>query len=94
MSATGYIQVHAFTGNGRIPLENVAVTVTDGNNKVLAMRLTDESGSIAPIPVTVPERSASQSPGTPGHLRRSISMHGWKITSRLKTRKSRSLPAR
>lgn len=64
LSATGYIQVHAYTSIARLPLENVAVTVTDAQGAVLAMRLTNESGRIIPIEVTVPDRSASQTPNT------------------------------
>lgn len=64
MSATGYIQVHAFTGNARIPLMDVAVTVTNSENKVIAMRLTNHSGRMDPIPVAVPDRAASQTPDT------------------------------
>lgn len=47
-----------------IPLENVAITVTDSEERVLAMRLTDRSGRIAPIPVAVPDLAASQTPDT------------------------------
>lgn len=64
MPATGYIQVHAYTSTSQIPLEDVAVTVTDMENSVLAMRLTDSSGRIEPIPVTVPDLTASQTPDT------------------------------
>ncbi len=64
LSATGYIQVHAFTGNAAIPLRDVAITVTDAENRTLAMRLTDSSGRIVPIPIPVPELAASQTPDT------------------------------
>ena len=62
MSATGYIQVHAYTSYARIPLQNVAVTVTAPDGTALAMRLTDRSGKITPIALPVPERIESQSP--------------------------------
>lgn len=64
LPATGYIQVHAFAGLAMIPLENVAITVTDNNNQLIALRLTDSSGRIVPIAVTVPDRAASQTPDT------------------------------
>ena len=64
MASTGYIQVHAYTSNARIPLQNVAVMITTPNGDAIAMRLTDRSGQIEPIPITVPDRSASQEPGT------------------------------
>jgi len=36
--------------------------VTDPNGNAIAMRITDRSGLIEPIPITVPDKSASQSP--------------------------------
>ena len=65
LSATGYIQVHAFTSQARIPLEGAAITVTHPDGSAIAMRLTNRSGTLdAPIPITVPDRSASQTPDT------------------------------
>ena len=64
LADTGYIQVHAYTSNARIPLQNVAVMVTTPNGDAIAMRLTDRSGLIEPIPITVPDASAGQSPDT------------------------------
>jgi len=65
LSATGYIQVHAYTSKARIPLEDVSITVTAADNTALAMRLTDESGRIDPIEITVPDLSESQTPNPP-----------------------------
>jgi len=57
--------VHAYTSNARIPLQGTAVTVTDLNGSAIAMRLTNRSGTLdTPIEITVPDRSASQSPNT------------------------------
>lgn len=67
LSATGYIQVSAFTSNARIPLKNVAVSITALDGTAIAMRLTDRSGKIDPIPIPVPELAASQTPN-PGEL--------------------------
>lgn len=65
LSAVGYIQVNAFASNARIPLKDVAVTVTDINGSAIAMRLTNRSGQLdSPIEIATPERSASQSPNT------------------------------
>ena len=65
LSATGYIQVHAYTSNAQIPLQDVAVTVTDTDGAAIAMRLTNRSGILdAPITISVPDLSASQSPNT------------------------------
>lgn len=62
ISATGYIQVHAYTSYAQLPLENVAVSVTTPDGTAIAMRLTDRSGQITPIPVPVPDKSESQTP--------------------------------
>lgn len=65
LSATGYIQVHAYTSNAQIPLKDVAVTITDTSGAAIAMRLTNRSGLLnEPVEITVPDRSASESPGT------------------------------
>lgn len=64
MSATGYIQVHAYTSYAQLPLKDVAVTVTATDGTAIAMRLTDRSGQISPIAIPVPDRSASQTPDT------------------------------
>lgn len=62
LASTGYIQVHAFTSIARIPLEDVAIAVTDREGNLIALRLTDRSGKIDPIPITVPDFAASQTP--------------------------------
>lgn len=65
MSATGYLQVHAFTGKSRIPLKDVAVTVVDPEGTNTSMRLTNRSGLLnSPLEVAVPALSAGQSPDT------------------------------
>lgn len=65
MSTIGYIQVRAFTSNAQIPLKDVAVTITTPDGAAIAMRLTNRSGLLdAPVEITVPDLSASQSPGT------------------------------
>ena len=62
---TGYIQIHAFTSNAQIPLQNVTVTVSAQDGTVIALRLTDRSGRIEPIPIPVPSREESLSPNPP-----------------------------
>lgn len=63
--ANGYIQVHAYTSNARIPLQNVAVAVTDTSGSVIAFRLTNRSGSLdEPIEISVPDLVYSQSPNS------------------------------
>ena len=65
LSATGYIQVRAFTSNAQIPLKDVAITITGTDGAAIAMRLTNRNGQLdAPVEITVPDLSASQSPNT------------------------------
>lgn len=63
MSATGYIQLRAYTSYAQIPLKDVAITITDPEGTAMAMRLTDSSGMIRPIEIPVPDKSESLSPG-------------------------------
>ena len=62
MAATGYIQVHAFTSKAQLPLKDVTVLITDADGKAIAMRQTDRSGKIQPVPILTPDLSASQTP--------------------------------
>ena len=64
---TGYIQVYAYTSRARIPLKDVAVTVTALDGTAIAMRITDRSGKIEPIAIPVPDLVESQTPN-PGEL--------------------------
>ena len=46
-------------------MEGVAITVTTPTGSAIAMRLTNRSGTLdAPIAISVPDRSASQTPNT------------------------------
>lgn len=65
LSATGYIQVHAYTSYAQIPLQDVAVSVTDASGAAIALRLTNRNGALdTPVEIEVPELSAGQSPNT------------------------------
>ncbi len=64
MPAIGYIQVHAFTSDARLPLEDVAIAITAEDGTSIALRLTDRSGLITPVEVPVPDKAASQTPDT------------------------------
>lgn len=64
MPGIGYIQVKAYTSRAQIPVEDVAVSVLDDDGKLLALRVTDQSGNTTPIVVKVPNASNSQSPDT------------------------------
>ena len=65
LSATGYIQVRAYTSYAQIPLQYVAITITDTDGAAIAMRLTNRSGTLdKPVEIVVPDQSSSQSPDT------------------------------
>lgn len=64
LPAIGYVTVHAYTSTSQIPLQDVAVAITDPEGDPIALRLTDRSGRIEPIPITVPDLAASQRPDT------------------------------
>ena len=62
LPSTGYIQVSAYTSKGRLPLEDVAISVTASDGTAIALRLTDRNGKISLIEVPVPDLAASQRP--------------------------------
>lgn len=65
LSAKGYIQVRAYTSYAQIPLEGVAISVTDSNGEAIALLLTNRNGTLdIPVEVTVPDFSAGQRPDT------------------------------
>lgn len=64
LASTGYVTVRAYASDARIPLKDVAVAIVDPEGEPIALRLTDRSGSIAPVPIPVPDLSASQRPDT------------------------------
>ena len=57
--------MHAYSSNAQLPLKDVAVTVTAADGTVIAMRLTDRSGRIAPVSIPTPDLAESQSPDSP-----------------------------
>ena len=65
MSATGYIQVHAYESYARLPLKDVAIAITAEDGTAIAMRLTNRSGQIDPVEIPVPDLTESQSPDPP-----------------------------
>lgn len=62
MSATGYIRVHAYESYARLPLKDVAITITSDDGTAIAMALTDRSGQIKPVEIPVPDLQESQFP--------------------------------
>lgn len=45
-------------------MKDVAIAILDAEGTPIALRLTDRSGQIAPVPIPVPELSAGQRPDT------------------------------
>lgn len=65
LSATGYIQVHAYASNAQIPIKDAAISITDMSGSAIAFRLTNRSGLLdAPIEIEVPDVSSGQTPDT------------------------------
>lgn len=63
MSAVGYVNVHTYESNAQIPLNNVAIAITDENGDAIALRLTNRNGMLdKSIPIQVPDLSKSQMP--------------------------------
>ena len=64
MAASGTLQARAFASNAQLPLPGVAIRITErtpeGSMKLLALRITDESGMIGPIVIEAPERGTGQ----------------------------------
>ena len=65
LSATGYMQVHAYTSYAQIPLKDVAISITDASGAAIALRLTNRDGALdVPVEIQVPDLASSQSPNT------------------------------
>ncbi len=64
MSSAGYIRVNAYTSNARIPLQDVAVSITAEDGTAIALRLTDRNGLVEQISVPTPDQSAGETPDT------------------------------
>lgn len=65
MSATGYIRASAYESDARLPLKDVAITITAPDGTAIAMGLTDRNGQFPPVEIPVPDRKESQSPDPP-----------------------------
>lgn len=62
MSATGYIQVRAYSSNAQLPLQGVAISITTTDGSAIALRLTDRNGRISQVPIATPDMEESQEP--------------------------------
>lgn len=62
MQSVGYIELRAYASNAQIPLPDTAIAITSTDGTAIALRVTDRSGKILPVPIPVPERSESLSP--------------------------------
>lgn len=67
MASQGSIITRVYTSNAYIPLQNVPVVYsqknTDGERKLLAIRMTNSSGLTEPFFIETPDITQSQSPG-------------------------------
>ncbi len=66
MAATGYLTARTYASRAQLPIEGAAVSVTqreNGGTRLIANRITDESGRIPTIPIPTPNRSESLAPG-------------------------------
>jgi len=75
MPSTGYLQLFAYTSRARLPLRDVAVMISDSNNKVIAMGLTDTNGKFGPIAITAPDRIDSLEPGSTEQPFSTVNVH-------------------
>ena len=69
MSPIGTIVLRVYAARAQLPVAGATVAVTrkaaGGRHTLLAVRITDENGRIAPVEVDTPDQAASASPGTP-----------------------------
>lgn len=61
----GSIRVHTYQSYAKLPLENVAISITTPDGTAIALRSTDRSGLITPVEIPVPDRSESLTPDPP-----------------------------
>ncbi len=69
MESIGTIITRVYTSRAQIPIQGATVAVTrpgaSGRHTLLAMRVSDQSGLTAPIPVETPPPQEGLSPGGP-----------------------------
>lgn len=65
MAEFGYFTARVYTSKGEIPVSDASVVIESNDmSSILGARITDEDGRIAPIIISTPNKSESQSPGS------------------------------
>lgn len=67
MPENGFLSIRTYTSAAEIPIEGASVIVTQKTpegTKLLASRITDQSGNISAIEIPAPDRSESLQAGT------------------------------
>ncbi len=67
MPNNGFLRVRVYTSYAQLPIEDATVTVTQpgsSGSRLLATRITDESGLIPVLTIPTPPATESQSAGT------------------------------
>ena len=79
LSATGYVNVHAYESKAQIPLSGVAIAITDEKGDAIALRLTNRNGKLdKAIPIQVPDLIESQTPNNANQPYTSINIYARK----------------
>ena len=68
MASNGFLRVRVYTSDAQLPVEDATVSVTQpgtSGSRLLATRITDESGLIPVLTIPSPDSGDSRSPGTP-----------------------------
>ena len=78
LSNSGYIQVHTYTSYAQIPLQDVAISITDTDGGSIALRLTNRSGLLdEPIKIETPDTNSGQSPNTGVVPYSTVNLYAW-----------------
>jgi len=67
MASNGFLRVRVYTSRAQLPVEDATVTVSQPGatgSRLLATRITDESGLIPVLTLPTPDGGESLSPGT------------------------------
>lgn len=68
MPTNGFLRVRVYTSAAQLPVEDATVTLTQPGfrgSRLIATRITDESGLIPILTIPAPDTASSQQPGTP-----------------------------